>query len=544
MSSVEDTRASAARAAASLRHKARRGAARFGFSVRVIALAGPKSAYYNGAVLPASTDSLAPGVSFGSYVVRELIGRGGMASVYRAEHLLLAKPVALKVMERSLLSTAGSRQRFVLEGRAAAAIKHPNIVDITDVGVHEDVPFLVMELLTGEDLDVHLKRHGPLDEASTVRLALPIITALHAAHGRGVIHRDIKPSNIFLSQGPDDQIVPKVLDFGISKVMSEGASELSLTPHHQVMGTPRYLPPEALQSPRDLGPASDQFSLGVVLYECVTGSTPFSGDTLLALLNALSVGAFTPPRTLAPDISPGLDRVIMRALSLQPSERFPTIRDMGRALLELAAERTQMVWGHSFKVPGTEVAPSSRGRSMAAVTQPLEAPSFFARHRRLAFGAGFIGIGALASALGSAFLHSASGPSESGPAPSKPEPSVSVAAALPAPAEPPVRPVVVPTESATSEKTPKEADVSASGERGRSSRSPARRPKAGPARRSKAVAPDSPSAPRDEPVAVSPVESTESVSPAASASAPPPDGAERKPSPTRRQGANNSPLLD
>jgi eukaryotic-like serine/threonine-protein kinase len=202
-------------------------------------------------------------VSFGSYVVRELIGRGGMASVYRAEHLLLAKPVALKVMERSLLSTAGSQQRFVLEGRAAAA--------------------------TGEDLDVHLKRHGPLDEASTVRLALPIITALHAAHARGVIHRDIKPSNIFLSQGPDDQIVPKVLDFGISKVMSEGANlELSLTPHHQLMGTPRYLPPEVLQSPREIGPASDQFSLGVVLYECVTGSTPYSGDSLMALLNALS----------------------------------------------------------------------------------------------------------------------------------------------------------------------------------------------------------------------------------------------------------------
>jgi serine/threonine-protein kinase len=508
-------------------------------------LAGPKSAYYNGAVLPASTDSLAPGVSFGSYVVRELIGRGGMASVYRAEHLLLAKPVALKVMERSLLSTAGSRQRFVLEGRAAAAIKHPNIVDITDVGVHEDVPFLVMELLTGEDLDVHLKRQGPLDEASTVRLALPIITALHAAHGRGVIHRDIKPSNIFLSQGPDDQIVPKVLDFGISKVMSEGASELSLTPHHQVMGTPRYLPPEALQSPRDLGPASDQFSLGVVLYECVTGSTPYSGDSLIALLNALSVGAFTPPRTLAPDISPGLDRVIMRALSLQPSDRFPTIRDMGRALLELAAERTQMVWGHSFKVPGTDVAPSSRGR-MAAVTQPLEPPSVFARHRRLVFGACFIGIGALASALGTAFLHSSGGTRDRAPEASKQEPTVSVAAALPAPVEPPVRPVAASTESAPTEKSAKEADVAgASGERGRTSRNPGRRPKSGPARRAKTASATSESAQPDEPADVSPVEGTAAgVSPAAPAATPAPNTSVRGPGPTRRQGANNSPLLD
>ena len=216
--------------------------------------------------VPGTSIGLVPGVSFGSYVVRELIGRGGMASVYRAEHLLLNKPVALKVMDRSLLATAGARQRFVLEGRAAAAIKHPNVVDITDVGVHDDVPFLVMELLTGEDLDAHIKRCGPLDEAETVRLALPIIAALHAAHTSGVFHRDIKPSNIFLSRGPDDQTVPKVLDFGISKVMSDSSNqELSLTPHHQVMGTPRYLPPEALHGARELGPASDQFSFGVVL---------------------------------------------------------------------------------------------------------------------------------------------------------------------------------------------------------------------------------------------------------------------------------------
>src|SRR5262245_46704473 len=222
-----------------------------------------------------------------------------MASVYRAEHLLLNKPVALKVMDRARLATAGARQRFVLEGRAAAAIKHPNVVDITDVGVHDDVPFLVMELLTGEDLDAYIKRRGPLDEAETVRLALPIIAALNAAHASGVIHRDIKPSNIFLSKGPDDQIVPKMLDFGISKVMNDSSNpELSLTPHHQVMGTPRYLPPEALHGARELGPASDQFSLGVVLYECVTGCTPFAGDSLVALLNALSAGGFRPPRTL------------------------------------------------------------------------------------------------------------------------------------------------------------------------------------------------------------------------------------------------------
>src|SRR5688572_29553786 len=186
-------------------------------------------------VVPSSSNDLAPGVAFGSYVVKELIGRGGMAAVYRAEHLLLNKPVALKVMDRGLLSSSAARQRFLLEGRAVAAIKHPNVGDITDVGVQDGVPYLVMELLTGEDLAAHLEKRPPLDDASAIRLALPVIAALHAAHSSGVVHRDIKPSNIFLSQGPDEQVVPKVLDFGISKVSFDNSRlDLVTTPQNQI----------------------------------------------------------------------------------------------------------------------------------------------------------------------------------------------------------------------------------------------------------------------------------------------------------------------
>ena len=136
-------------------------------------------------VAPSSND-LAPGVAFGSYVVKELIGRGGMAAVYRAEHLLLNKPVALKVMDRGLLASSAARQRFLLEGRAVAAIKHPNVVDIADVGVQDGVPYLVMELLTGEDLAAHLEKRPPLDDASAIRLALPVIAALHAFLAEGL----------------------------------------------------------------------------------------------------------------------------------------------------------------------------------------------------------------------------------------------------------------------------------------------------------------------------------------------------------------------
>jgi serine/threonine-protein kinase len=357
----------------------------------------------------ATSDDLAQGVTFGAYVVHERIGRGGMATVYRAEHRLLEKPVALKVMDRSLLETPAGLQRFLLEGRAAAAIKHPNVVDITDVGVHEGVPYLVMELLTGVDLDTHLRKQRRLDNGDAIRLALPVVSALHAAHGSGVVHRDIKPSNIFLSVGPDDQLVPKVLDFGISKMSFDRATiERMPTPRNQIIGTPQYLPPEALMGPGAMGPLSDQYSLGVVLYQCVTGRTPFAGDTLLALLEALARGSFEPPRAVQPSVSAGLEQVILRALSPEPDDRFPTIRHMGRALVELAAERTQTVWGQSFATPahGRELTPSTddllRGRGVLQsgerlTTQSLRRPRPW---RRVAIGATLLLGAALAAIWG------------------------------------------------------------------------------------------------------------------------------------------------
>ncbi len=367
-------------------------------------------------MLPPSSKDLAPGVAFGSYVVREVIGRGGMACVYRAEHLLLNKPVALKVMDRGLLASSAARQRFLLEGRAVAAIKHPNVVAITDVGVHDGVPYLVMELLEGEDLDKHLERSAPLDDASAIRLALPIVAALHAAHASGVVHRDIKPSNIFLSRGPDEQVVPKVLDFGISKTSFDNSRlDLVTTPQNQIIGTPRYLPPEALQGARELGPLSDQYSLGVVLYQCVTGVTPYSGDTLISLLNSLSRGAFEPPRVLQPSVSPELERVISRALHADPNQRYPSIRDMGRALLELAAERTQMVWGHSFRpaTPSGEGPITPRPGVLPPATELIAREPLppARRFRRVALGAGLVVVGALGSALWSAVAIT-SGPSQ------------------------------------------------------------------------------------------------------------------------------------
>jgi serine/threonine protein kinase len=503
-------------------------------------LAEPTTAAYNGRVVPPSSRNLVPGVAFDSYVVRELIGQGGMAAVYRAEHLLLNKPVALKVMNRGLLVSAPARQRFLLEGRAAASIKHPNVVDITDVGVHDGVPYLVMELLKGEDLEAYLRRRTVLDDGATIRLALPIISALHAAHTSGVVHRDIKPSNIFMSVGPDEQVVPKVLDFGISKVSFDDTKhELMTTPQHQLIGTPRYLPPEALQGARELGPLSDQYSLGVVLYQCVTGRTPFSGDTLVSLLNSLSRGTFEPPRALQPSVSPGLDRVITRALSAEPSERFPTIRDMGRALLELAAERTQMVWGQSFRSPSVaaeaawlarahELLPTPPGLPASTERLSHEPRSAARRWAAVMLGIALILVGVLAATLWSSFHSFSAVASKGDPV----RPSTTDSPPAPAVATPP-KPAIV--ETSTSSLTPRPVDPPKPEAEPRAAARP--RPGRAQARRAATAA-----ANRDERRAAQASAAAGENAPATSE--PPRAVSPSKPAKNPRLGANRSPLLD
>jgi serine/threonine protein kinase len=292
---------------------------------------------------------MSAGSTFGNYIIHECIGHGAMGNVYHAEHALLEKPVALKVLNASLLESADARQRFLREGQAAVAIKHRNVVDITDVGVVDGTPYLVMELLEGEDLQVRLDRGEQLSERDISSLLIPVAAALGAAHDRGVLHRDLKPSNIFLSRAPDGEVIPKILDFGISKFGSAlAATDFEATPGDQLMGSPLYLPPEAVRGSREQTAKSDQYSLGVVLYECVTGRPPFSGDSLLAILNQIAAGEYDKPSRLRSDVSVAMERIIVRALHLDPAQRFEHMRDLGRALLDVASLRTQMLWGPAF----------------------------------------------------------------------------------------------------------------------------------------------------------------------------------------------------
>lgn len=366
----------------------------------------PQSTRFRGTIrrMTASLpEELPPQSQFGGYLIHECIGRGGMARVYRAEHTTLRKAVAVKVLDRWVLEKPGGAERFLREARTAASIKHPNVVDIVDVGVWSDRPFIVMELLSGCDLDSELERRGPLPDSEVVGLALPVIAGMIAVHEAGIVHRDIKPSNIFLAVGSDGEVIPKVLDFGISKFSDHLIEPIQgLTGTREIVGTPTYMAPEALEGARELGPRADQYALGAVLYDCAVGRPPFEGETLLALLKAIAVGVIAAPRSVRPEISVGLEGAILKAMSSNPAERFDTLRDLGRALWPMADERSRLIWQRSFG--GGPVLDWNRTANLALMRKKRQRSIRPAPAKR--WGAGLAVLAAAGILVGYWFLHS------------------------------------------------------------------------------------------------------------------------------------------
>lgn len=294
------------------------------------------------------TGSLAevvPGAQLGRYRIIKRLGEGGMSAVFEAVHMDIHKPVAIKVLSNALAQQQEAQVRFLREAAAASRLQHPNVVDVSDFGTDNGRSYLVMELMRGEDLSQHIQRKGPIPATALADIMLPICAGVHAAHDMKIVHRDLKPQNIFLCRAPTGGTVPKVLDFGISKVVDAEAA--ALTHSGMMMGTPYYLSPEQIiQNQADH--RSDQYALGVILYECATGRRPHEAETLYGILNSITQGSYPRPRALRPEMPEAFEMIILRTLAQDPSRRFPTVHALGAALMAFASDKQRVIWSDFF----------------------------------------------------------------------------------------------------------------------------------------------------------------------------------------------------
>jgi serine/threonine protein kinase len=281
-------------------------------------------------------DPLIGRVFDGKYRLDEQLGGGGMGTVYRATHLMIERPVAIKVLSQRFVGDQTAQERFRREARAAGRMHHPNAVTVNDFGTTEDGwLYIVMELLEGRTLRDLLAREAPLDPARAVSLMLQACSAVGAAHDANLIHRDLKPANIFIEQRPNMPAVAKVLDFGVAKFAVEEHEDddyKTLTQVGAIIGTPRYMSPEQCAGTAPLTPASDVYSLGIILYEMLTGAVPFSADTPLALAMKQVTEAPRPPREVIPSIPRELEKVVLHALAKQAADRPPDANEFRREL--------------------------------------------------------------------------------------------------------------------------------------------------------------------------------------------------------------------
>lgn len=289
----------------------------------------------------------APGeVIDGKYQIERILGEGGMGCVARAYHMLLRAPVALKFMNPQFMTFPGAVERFINEGIASKKIRSDHVVPVDDVGkLPSGAPYLVMPCLEGMDLADQLARDGEpgLPVPRAIHFTLQILRGLQAAHANGIIHRDMKPSNCFVVKHDGESDFVKILDFGISKVVQPGSA--SLTQTNSALGTPLYMSPEQARSPRDVDSRSDLYSVGVILYELLTGRTPFFSDSgeFTEILFKLFTTDAPPIKNSLPDLDDALAAAVHKALTRDTKDRFATALEMAEAIAPFADARSTQV---------------------------------------------------------------------------------------------------------------------------------------------------------------------------------------------------------
>jgi len=280
------------------------------------------------------------------YQLESLLGEGGMGAVYRARHVLMDKPVALKWLRPELCGNADARERLVREARSVARVRHPNVVQVFDVDSYQGSMFMVMELLEGETF-ADLLAKEKLTTQRVIQLLSGALSGLGAAHQHGIIHRDIKPENIFIVRDREHpEGIAKLLDFGISKLEELVPGSPRLTQTGLSIGTPLYMSVEQLTSTDKVDQRADIYSFGVLLYHALTGTLPFDGETFAGVV--LSIATTTPPplRRLRPDLSPALDRVVSKAMARHRIDRYESAAELLTALRSI-----EHASGHAAQPP-------------------------------------------------------------------------------------------------------------------------------------------------------------------------------------------------
>lgn len=313
----------------------------------------------------------APGAMIGGrYRIDRVLGQGGMGAVYAAENVFLRAPVAIKVLKPGVAQNEEFSRRFVQEAQAAAQVRHPNVVSVLDFGIDETSGFLylVQEFLTGVDLKEHLQRFGPMEPRAAIELLLPLMRALSYAHSKGVVHRDLKTANVFLCETPEG-VVPKVIDFGIAKVVDAEGRSAQDTRSLLIMGTPQYMSPEQACGDRAVDHRTDVWAMGVLLYHMLTKRFPYEGSTASLVLAGIIHGQPVRIEARAPHLPSDVAALVHGAVCPDIAQRFPTMDAFWDA-----ARRCSVMGGAAQLPPTRGAAPGGSPTPPPTGTPPTEGP--------------------------------------------------------------------------------------------------------------------------------------------------------------------------